>query len=82
MSTEFQLLKFLLNFVYRNYIKKLLNQELKQTDEDIGEITAKLQLNIDEKQKQVISVTVPLKIFWLSLNENINDNVTCILAYI
>ncbi|XP_053384365.1 uncharacterized protein LOC123536146 isoform X9 [Mercenaria mercenaria] len=35
-----------------NYIKKLLKQELKQTDDDIDEITARLQLNIDEKQKQ------------------------------
>ncbi|XP_052797668.1 uncharacterized protein LOC128229851 isoform X5 [Mya arenaria] len=35
-----------------NYIKKLLKQELRQTDEDIGEITARLQRNIDKKQEQ------------------------------
>lgn len=39
--------------VYRNYIKKLIQHELKQTDEDIDEITAKLQTNIEEKQRQV-----------------------------
>ena len=36
-----------------NYIKKLIKQEIKQTDEHIGEITARLQHNIEEKQKKV-----------------------------
>ena len=39
--------------VFRSYIKRLLKQEIRQADEEIDELTAKLQHNIDEKQKHV-----------------------------
>ena len=38
---------------FRNYIKRLLKQELRQADEEIDDLTTKLQHNIDEKQKHV-----------------------------
>ena len=58
---------------FRNYIKKLIKQEIKQTDEHIGEITARLQHNIEEKQKKVSISLLPLLITTLPKNsfENI-----------